>query len=260
MQRQNARVMVASEYPEARHLVSEVASRESGAVIVGHAENGLNATTLARSVRPDVVLLDCHLPYTVGLDAVPLSRVGGLDAALTITRELPATQVIVLGNLDAAVLGEQVSIPALEVCLSRTMPLTAQDVSREAFPPGAIVFANLVANVQAAQISALLFSNPQAQRRKGLSQGIDSISDQGLWLGGLAIIAGMLLIGTMIFALPGVFIALAGVGVMLLGMSGKATAALGSRASLLKRIKGSEEVMSARDGDSLAPDRPENLN
>ena len=73
MQRQNARVMVASEYPEVRHLVSEVASRKSGAVIVGHAENGLKATTLARSVRPDVVLLDCHLPHAVGLDAVPLS-------------------------------------------------------------------------------------------------------------------------------------------------------------------------------------------
>jgi len=222
MQERNVQVMLASEYPEIRHLLSELTGKEPGAVVIGEAESGLKATALARSLRPDVAVLDCHLPYTVGLDAVPLSRMGGLDAALTISQDVPATRVIVLGNLDADVYREQGLRPALELCLSRqsagaAVPLMLQEMFPEALGPSAVVFANLA-----------------TRERKNLSQRIAEKSDIGIWFGGFAIFGGLLLVGTMVFAPPGALIALAGAGVLFLGIAGKVTAALWLKASLAR--------------------------
>jgi CheY-like chemotaxis protein len=96
MQRQNVRVILASEHPEVRHFLREVVEEESGAVILGQAENATKALALAKHLRPDVAIIDCYLPHTMGSDTVPLSRVGGLDVAESISEEIPDTKVVLL--------------------------------------------------------------------------------------------------------------------------------------------------------------------
>jgi len=222
MPKENVRVMLASEYPEVRHLLSELARNESGTVVVGQAENGIKATSLAKKLKPDVAVLDCHLPHALGLDAVPLSRVGGLDTALTIYQDVPNTQVILVGNLDAEIFRDKGLSPAFGVYLSRqaagaTIPVTLQEV----FPT-------------ALQTRTVVFANVEARERVVLSQRVAENSDIGIWFGGLAIFGGLLLIGTMVFALPGAIIALAGAGAVFLGIGGRLTAALWLRVSLAR--------------------------
>jgi len=57
--------------------------------VVGQARNGVEAVELAHQLRPDVILMDLHMPLK-----------GGVAATREITRALPATQVLVLTTLD----------------------------------------------------------------------------------------------------------------------------------------------------------------
>lgn len=59
--------------------------RARGITVVGAAANGVEARTLARSLQPDVVVMDAGTPEH-----------SGLDAALRIKTELPNTKIIVL--------------------------------------------------------------------------------------------------------------------------------------------------------------------
>ncbi len=53
--------MLASAYPEVRYFLREVVEEEGRALIVGQAENATKALALARNLRPDVAITDCHL-------------------------------------------------------------------------------------------------------------------------------------------------------------------------------------------------------
>jgi DNA-binding NarL/FixJ family response regulator len=57
--------------------------------VVGQARNGVEAVELAQLLRPDVVLMDLHMPLK-----------GGVAATREITQALPATQILVLTTLD----------------------------------------------------------------------------------------------------------------------------------------------------------------
>jgi DNA-binding NarL/FixJ family response regulator len=58
--------------------------------VVGQASDGMEAIEMAERLRPDVVLMDLHMP-----------RKGGVAATREITRSLPNTHVLVLTTLDA---------------------------------------------------------------------------------------------------------------------------------------------------------------
>ena len=57
--------------------------------VVGQACDGIEAVAMAGDLRPDVVLMDLHMP-----------RQGGVAATREITRTLPGTQVLVLTTLN----------------------------------------------------------------------------------------------------------------------------------------------------------------
>ncbi|MBI2864999.1 MAG: hypothetical protein HYX94_10615, partial [Chloroflexi bacterium] len=97
-----ARTVVASEYPELRYSLTRVVQDELGGTVVAEAENVIRAVALARTLRPDLVVVDDRLPHVVGVDGVPLSRIGGLDAALSVVQELPRARALLVSHNGAA--------------------------------------------------------------------------------------------------------------------------------------------------------------
>jgi DNA-binding NarL/FixJ family response regulator len=83
------RIVIAEDQALVRRGVALLLSLEPDMEVVGQACNGAEAVELARLLRPDVVLMDLHMPVK-----------GGVAATREITRALPATQILVLTTLD----------------------------------------------------------------------------------------------------------------------------------------------------------------
>ena len=69
-----------------RELLARTLSAEPGLEVVGEAEDGETAISLAREKNPDVVLMDIELP----------GELDGIEAALQIKNERPETGVVIL--------------------------------------------------------------------------------------------------------------------------------------------------------------------
>jgi len=76
-------VIVVDDQAPFRLAARAVLRRTEGFELVGEAENGLEALTLANSVHPDLVLMDINMP-----------EMGGIEATRQIMAELPETVVI----------------------------------------------------------------------------------------------------------------------------------------------------------------------
>jgi DNA-binding NarL/FixJ family response regulator len=83
------RILIAEDQALVRRGAAHLLSLEPDMTVVGQACNGQEAVELARSLRPDVVLMDLHMPVK-----------GGVAATREITEYLPATQILVLTTLD----------------------------------------------------------------------------------------------------------------------------------------------------------------
>jgi DNA-binding NarL/FixJ family response regulator len=83
------RILIAEDQALVRRGTSVLLSMEPDMEVVGQACDGIEAVTMARELRPDIVLMDLHMP-----------RMGGVSATREITRDLPGTQVLVLTTLD----------------------------------------------------------------------------------------------------------------------------------------------------------------
>ena len=84
------RVLVADDQALIRRGMTLMLSAEPDMEVVGQACDGMEAVEMAGRLRPDVVLMDLHMP-----------RKGGVAATREITRSLPRTHVLVLTTLDA---------------------------------------------------------------------------------------------------------------------------------------------------------------
>jgi DNA-binding NarL/FixJ family response regulator len=83
------RIVIAEDQALVRRGAALLLSMESDMEVVGEARNGVEAVELAQRLRPDVILMDLHMPLK-----------GGVAATREITRLLPTTQVLVLTTLD----------------------------------------------------------------------------------------------------------------------------------------------------------------
>src|SRR5450755_3839669 len=83
------RVLIAEDQALVRRGTSVLLSMEPDMEVVGQACDGIEAVAMAQQLRPDVVLMDLHMP-----------RLGGVAATREITRTLPDTQVLVLTTLN----------------------------------------------------------------------------------------------------------------------------------------------------------------
>ena len=84
------RVLVVDDQALIRRGMTLMLELEPDIEVVGQASDGMEAVTMAERLRPDVVLMDLHMP-----------RKGGVAATREITRSLPNTHVLVLTTLDA---------------------------------------------------------------------------------------------------------------------------------------------------------------
>jgi DNA-binding NarL/FixJ family response regulator len=63
------RILICDDHAEFRDMVKTVLKRETGIEIVGEAGDGKECIEQALKLRPDVVLMDLHLPELNGLEA-----------------------------------------------------------------------------------------------------------------------------------------------------------------------------------------------
>lgn len=85
------RVAVADDTSDMRLLVRMALADRPELELVGEAENGQEAIDLVAALRPDLLLLDIHMPIVDGLEALPRLR-----------QVSPDTRVVMLSALSAA--------------------------------------------------------------------------------------------------------------------------------------------------------------
>src|SRR6266704_2068153 len=83
------RALVADKYPLVRSGLRSELDKDPDAVLVGEAEDGKAAIEMAKSLEPDVILMVITLPV-----------LNGLEATARITRDLPASRVVIFSRYD----------------------------------------------------------------------------------------------------------------------------------------------------------------
>ncbi|MFC6021321.1 response regulator [Plantactinospora solaniradicis] len=83
-------VLLVDDHPVVRDGLRGMLNSETDLVVVGEAGSGLEAVTLARAHRPDVILMDLRMP---GLD--------GVHATEAILRETRTSRVVVLTTYES---------------------------------------------------------------------------------------------------------------------------------------------------------------
>ncbi len=83
------RVLIADDQSLIRRGMSLILAAENDIEVIGQAADGVEAVALALTLRPDVVLMDLHMP-----------KKGGVIATREITTQLPNTRILVLTTFD----------------------------------------------------------------------------------------------------------------------------------------------------------------
>ena len=83
------RVILAEDSPTARALLLEILNSDAGIDVIGVAKDGKEAIELARTLKPDVILMDVQMPV-----------MDGISATREIMKEQPVPIVIVSANVD----------------------------------------------------------------------------------------------------------------------------------------------------------------
>jgi DNA-binding NarL/FixJ family response regulator len=84
------RIIIVDDHDLVRAGVRAILEQDALFQVVGETGDGQDAIRLASALRPDVMLMDVHLP----------GGLGGLDAAETIVKDCPAVKVIILTQYE----------------------------------------------------------------------------------------------------------------------------------------------------------------
>jgi two-component system response regulator DevR len=103
------RILIADDHEVVRIGLAALLARQPGFRVVGEAASGTDAIRMARTLRPDVVVMDIRMPEG-----------SGTDACRTITAELPETPVVMLTSYaDEEALFDAISAGASGYVLKR---------------------------------------------------------------------------------------------------------------------------------------------
>lgn len=86
-------VLVVDDQPAFREALATVVAATDGFVLVGSAASGEEALTVARAVRPRLVLMDVHLPGIDGVEAARRLRTGHVAPVVVLLSTYPADEV-----------------------------------------------------------------------------------------------------------------------------------------------------------------------
>jgi DNA-binding NarL/FixJ family response regulator len=87
----NIDVLLIDDFPLVRTGMAASLARDSGINVVGEAENGADGLRMAQELRPDVILLDLHMP-----------EMGGMMVLVRIRDEMPDARVLVVTASEKA--------------------------------------------------------------------------------------------------------------------------------------------------------------
>lgn len=79
-----ARILLADDHDLFREGLAGLMNAEPDLEIVGHAHDGFEALTLARDLRPDLIVMDINMPACDGLEATRLIRAAWPEARVVI--------------------------------------------------------------------------------------------------------------------------------------------------------------------------------
>ncbi len=88
-QKEVFRIMLVDDHELFRQGLASLINSEPDMEVVGHASDGLSALSLARELRPDLIVMDVNMPISDGLEATQL-----------IKRHLPDTHILMLTIRD----------------------------------------------------------------------------------------------------------------------------------------------------------------
>ena len=83
------RLLPVDDHPAMRHGLRSLLEKQPGVEVVGEASDGLEAVEPARTLRPEVVLMDVSMP-----------KLDGVEATRRILAEAPGTRVVGLSMHD----------------------------------------------------------------------------------------------------------------------------------------------------------------
>ena len=90
------RIVIADDHEATRRSIRALLACHADWFVCADAADGVEATELARQLRPDVILMDISMP-----------RMDGIEATRIIRRQVPESQVIIVSQNDPVVLRQQ---------------------------------------------------------------------------------------------------------------------------------------------------------
>lgn len=98
------RVLIADDHPVVREGLRGLISFKPGFEVVGEAEDGFEAVLLAKTLQPDVILMDLEMPRQSGLEAIKAIRADNPQARILILTSFTEDAKI-FASLEAGALG-----------------------------------------------------------------------------------------------------------------------------------------------------------